>query len=374
MSSAIEARLEWSSAAAHHVDRLILPPSALLADGRWAAAGRRLEAGSVTMEAQPWCQPAGREIAQVPRAHFRLRAQPVPGRYYPRMAFADLAQGPRDLQPVRLLAMDDAQCQVQPNHPLAPWQPRLILATTAYAPAPGLRMADLFEGPGLQVPPQDPAAAYFQGDALLRQDDADDARFYTQPRLVHHLDGACRQQVRALYGRFLAPGSRVLDLMGSWDSHLPEDLPDLFVAGLGMNSAELAANPLLAERVVKDLNQRAGLPWGNAQFDLVVCTASVEYLLQPHAVLAEVRRVLRPGGRCVVSFSDRWFPAKAIQVWGQLHPFERSALVLSLFQSAGFTDLHTESLRGLARPEDDKYADQRAYADPLFAVWGSTPA
>ncbi|MEW6677548.1 MAG: methyltransferase domain-containing protein [Pseudomonadota bacterium] len=368
----IEARLEWSSQVATHVDRLILPDSALLASGRWAEAGRRLQAGEtvVALDALPWCQPAGLSLAQVPLAHFRLRDAPVPGRCYPRMAFSDLAQGPRDLQPVRLLEVTEGHCRVDPNHPLAACQPQLTLAATAMMPAPGQRMAELFDGPGLQVPPQTSAMAYFGPGALERQDDGEDARFYAEPRFVQHLDGACRGAIRALYGRFLAPGSRVLDLMASWDSHLPEALADLFVAGLGMNGAELEANERLSERVVKDLNQRAGLPWGDAQFDGVVCTASIEYLLRPGAVLAEVRRVLRPGGICLVTFSDRWFPTKAIQVWSQLHPFERSALVLSLFREAGFTDLHTESLRGLARPEDDKYSDQRRCADPLFAIWG----
>jgi len=369
----IEARLEWTSPVARHVDRLILPASALQASGRWAEAGRQLREGApaVALDALPWCQPVGREMAVVPRSRFRLAAEPVPGRYYPRMAFADLAQGPRDLQPVRLLAVADGQLRVDPNHPLAAHQPQLTLASTPFSPAPGQRLAELFEGPGLQVPPADPMTAYFGPDALQRQDEADDAQFYDQTRLVHHLDAHCRQHIRQLYGRFLKPGGRVLDLMASWESHLPETPEDVFVAGLGMNPAELEANPRLSERVVKDLNQRAGLPWGEGQFDLVVCTASIEYLLEPRHILTEAYRVLAPGGQCVVSFSDRWFPTKAIQVWSQLHPFERSALVLSLIQTAGFTDLHTESLRGLARPEDDKYADQRKVADPMFAVWGS---
>jgi len=33
--------------------------------------------------------------------------------------------------------------------------------------------------------------------------------------------------------------------------------------------------------------------------------------------------------------------------------------------------LETWSLRGLARPADDKYAAQSADADPVYAVWGS---
>ncbi len=367
----IEARLEWSSPMARHVDRLVLREGALQASGRWAAAGATLaEMPEARLDASPWCQPAGLPLAGMPHGHFRLRAEPVPGRFYPRMAFADLAQGPRDLHPVRLLACDDERLSVDPNHPLAGRMPQLVLRKSDAEPAPGPRMADLFEGPGLQQPPADPARAYFSLHDLSRADEAPDGQFYAGPRLVHHLDAVCRREISRLYARFLRPGMRVLDLMSSWSSHLPGEPADLFVAGLGMNEAELAANERLSERVVKDLNTRDGLPWGDACFDLVVCAASIEYLIRPQGVMAEIRRVLRPGGMCVVTFSDRWFPPKAIRVWGELHPFERQALVLSLFVEAGFSNLHTESLRGLARPSDDKYAEQRAYADPLFAVWG----
>ena len=79
--------------------------------------------------------------------------------------------------------------------------------------------------------------------------------------------------------------------------------------------------------------------------------------------------MLRPGGLVAVSFSDRWFPTKAIAVWSRLHEFERLGLVLHLLHHAGFTGLHTESRRGLPRPADDKYAAERASADPLFAAW-----
>jgi SAM-dependent methyltransferase len=287
------------------------------------------------------------------------------------MVFADLAQGPRDLHPVRLLDCDGSRVVVDPNHPLAAFAPQLVLRRGEREPAPGPRMADLFEGPGLQHPPADAGQAYFSLEDLSRQDESGDELFYEQPRFVHHLDAVCRGEISRLYARFLRPGMRVLDLMASWDSHLPAEPRELFVAGLGMNEAELAANPRLSERVVKNLNARDGLPWGDACFDLVLCTASIEYLIRPQGVMREVRRVLRPGGVCVVAYSDRWFPPKAIRVWGEMHPFERQALVLSLFLEADFGDLGTESLRGLPRPADDKYAEQRATADPLFAVWGS---
>jgi SAM-dependent methyltransferase len=368
---AFEARLHWQCDLAIHQDRLRVNDNALLADGRWSNAGKAArELGRVELDPAPWLQPTGQPVADLPMADFRLRQHPVAGRFYPRMAFASLAQGGRDMRPARVQGVAEGRLQVDSNHPLAAWSPRLDLIPVEAAAAQGVRLAELFDGPGMQHPPASLHIAYLHDGGLGRQDDAQDAAFYAAPRLVHHLDRACRGEIAALYGRFLRPGARVLDLMSSWESHLPPE-PEVFVAGLGMNAEELAANPRLGERVVKDLNDRTGLPWADGQFDLVVCTASIEYLVKPSGVMREARRVLRPGGQCVITFSDRWFPPKAIRVWSEIHPFERLGLVLGLLAEAGFTDLHSETLRGLARPEEDRI--ERAWADPLFAAWGVRP-
>lgn len=372
--AALEVGLTWSVDGASHRDRLVLADSAFLADGRWAkAAARARSEGMAELDAAPWCQPAGMAPVELPPSRFRMRAAPIPGRFYPRIAFPDLAQGPRDMRPARLLSVAPGTLCVDPNHPLSALSARLTIQPTELEPAPGFRMQTLFDGPGMQRPPGDPATSYFQLEGFARGDEASDGRFYGQPRITHHMDAACRGEITRLYGRFLRSGMRVLDLMSSWVSHLPESPDAAHVAGLGMNREELAANSRLAERVVKDLNERSDLPWGDACFDLVVCTASIEYLLRPREVMAEVWRVLKPGGRCVMAFSDRWFPDKAIRVWGELHPFERLGMALSLLSDAGFHEMGTETLRGVKRPEDDKYADQRAYSDPLFAAWGGKP-
>ena len=87
------------------------------------------------------------------------------------------------------------------------------------------------------------------------------------------------------------------------------------VAGLGMNEVELSKNDTLTEYCVNDLNVDPKLPYGDKQFDLVLCAMSIDYLTHPRKILQESARVLRPGGKVAISFSDRVFGTKAVSVW-----------------------------------------------------------
>jgi SAM-dependent methyltransferase len=87
----------------------------------------------------------------------------------------------------------------------------------------------------------------------------------------------------------------VLDLMSSWVSHFRT--PPAALTVLGMNEVELARNAMATERVVHDLNADPTLPFPTASFDAAVCCVSVDDLVRPVAVFAEVARVLVPGGR-----------------------------------------------------------------------------
>lgn len=368
--AAVEADLTWEGGGARHRDRLVMPEAALEADGALIRARAVLDgSGEAEIDPARWILPSGLEPRLLPATAFRLGLQPIPGRFYPRLAFMGLAEGSRDLRPCRLVASDPEGLHVDLDHPLAGRPVRLMLRRIAQDAA-RTRFVQLFDGPGMQVPPADAALCYLPEGALTRQDETQDAGFYARPRFVQHLDAVCRAEIARLYARFLHPGMRVLDLMSSWVSHLPDTPADLEVTGLGMNAEELAANPRLNARIVHDLNAEPRLPFAAAAFDRVICTASVEYLTRPQVVFAEVRRVLRPGGRFLVTFSDRWFPPKAIRVWSALHPFERLGLVLWLLREAGYADLHGETLRGLKRPEDDPYIGERDDSDPLFAAWG----
>ena len=189
--------------------------------------------------------------------------------------------------------------------------------------------------------------------------------------MVHHLDDTALDMVRQFYNRFMKDEMRVLDLMSSWDTHLPSNLSYKQVAGVGLNRYELDKNQILSDRIVQDLNLNPTLNFPDNHFDIAVCTVSVEYLSDPDSVFAEVARTLRPEGAFLVVFSNRWFEPKVIGIWKELHEFERMGLVLEYFyRTDALGNLQTYSVRGLKRPRHDKYYGQLPYSDPVYAVWG----
>ena len=169
----------------------------------------------------------------------------------------------------------------------------------------------------------------------------------------------------------MTKANRILDLMSSWQSHLPQNFENTTVMGLGMNREELRLNPRLDQSLVHDLNQDPELPFEEETFDTVICSLSIEYLLQPVKVLREVGRILVPGGLFLISFSNRWFPPKVIRTWTKLQEFERTGMVMQwLKEASGFRSLETTSLRELPRPWDDRYRKMSPFSDPIYAVWG----
>jgi SAM-dependent methyltransferase len=85
--------------------------------------------------------------------------------------------------------------------------------------------------------------------------------------------------------------------------------------------------------------------------------------------MAEVARVLRPDGLCVVSFSNRWFPEKVTRIWQQLHEFERLGYVLEIMQTC-FHELTSTTFRNWPRASDDPHYFEKKVSDPLYLVTG----
>lgn len=309
---------------------------------------------------------------------------PMLYRYYPSaVASKGLNVDPRDFKPFRIMSMEGGNMTGDCNHPLAKYF--LTLSATIVDCLEPKKEAVQEEtrkkhigqmvgnrGPGMQVPFEFGKPSYFADYPFKREDEADDTEFYKEPRMVNHLDATAAAEITKLYSELLDEKSEVLDLMSSWHSHLSDDLSLSHVTGLGMNQEELEANKQLSDFTVQDLNMYQLLPYKEDQFDATICTASIEYLTYPLKIMTEVARVTKPGGKFVVTFSERWFPTKAITLWPQLHPFERMQLVLEYFSDSElFTDLNTYSKRGLPRPKDDQYFKQIKTSDPIYAIWGT---
>lgn len=198
----------------------------------------------------------------------------------------------------------------------------------------------------------------FPAGFFARADESPDEQFYGPPRLVTHLDAGAVSAVGELYDDLAITGD-VLDLCSSWISHFR--IPPAHLVALGMNQVELERNPDAAEWVIHDLNADPRLPFGDASFDAATCCVSVDYLVRPIEVFADVARTLRPGGPFVCTFSNRCFPTKAIRGWLATDDESHLATVAEYFRrSHGWDDVTIE------RRTPPEHA-----GDPLFAVWAS---
>lgn len=176
---------------------------------------------------------------------------------------------------------------------------------------------------------------------FARIDETEDALAFARP----HLSPPDESQARALMRVFrplLPEGGHVLDLLAGAHTTLPEGAAFGSVTGLGLNAAELEANPRLSCRLVQDLNNDPVLPFGDAVFDACLITHAVEYLIKPVSVFAEIARVLKPGGVCIVAFARTAVPTKSIAIWRHHGDGDRARLVELYFSlGEGFGDAET---------------------------------
>ncbi len=211
----------------------------------------------------------------------------------------------------------------------------------------------------------------YGGSAFARADEGSDSVFYANARFVSHLDEVALATVEQLIGSLVKqPAPVILDLMASWDSHIPDTIRPSKVVGLGLNHEELDTNPKLTETVIQDINANPRLPFPDNAFDIVLNTVSVDYITKPFDVFHEVARVLKPGGQFIVIFSNRMFPEKAVKIWRQSGDQERIIMVEDFFEDVpafGKTSIFTS--QGKPRPQGDKYAEVSRYSDPVFAIY-----
>jgi SAM-dependent methyltransferase len=315
----------------------------------------------------------------LPRSHFRpddgTGCTPGYGRFYPLRCFAGLPL-PSGRKPAfgRIIGLDETRMTLDLNHPLAgkPLDLEIRCHPVIGQPRPDNHPARSLTallcdgGPGMQDRLAGGETDFRDGHPFARLDEGDDAAFFREPSLTPYWGRPALQQVSQLYRHLIRPGERVLDLMAGVHSPLQEAaIDDLSVTCAGLNRIELAHNPVCHERRTLNVNRDLPLPWPERHFDTVLIHAAIEYVTRPAVLLDEIHRLLKPGGRLIISFSDHWVEAKVIRIWPRLFPFERSGLLLAwLRRQGGFTNLHASSVRGVpagpSSPEQD---------EPVHAVW-----
>lgn len=96
----------------------------------------------------------------------------------------------------------------------------------------------------------------------------------------------------------------VLEVAVGTGLNLPEYPLDSRVTGIDLSPEMLELARRRISRSGHDVDLRTGdaqdLPFDDASFDVVVCTYSLCNIPDPAAAIAEMRRVLRPGGRLVL--------------------------------------------------------------------------
>ena len=204
-------------------------------------------------------------------------------------------------------------------------------------------------------------AETFPPEFFRRIDETDDELFYSQPRLVVHIDDGAINKVGQIFSRLLPQNGAILDLMSSWRSHVPDQVRPARLVGLGMNRPEMEDNPALTEIVIHNLNQNPVLPFADSDFDGAVVTVSIQYMTRPVEIFRGVAKVLKPGAPFIVSFSNRMFPTKAVAIWHSLSEFDRVRLVSRYFQESGnFENMEVIDMSAPTEPP----------SDPIWAVVG----
>jgi arsenite methyltransferase len=191
------------------------------------------------------------------------------------------------------------------------------------------------------------------------------------------------------------PGERVLDI-GSGPGYLAAALAER----VGRSGTVCAIDPspsmnALAERrttglpqVTVDVGDALALPFAEGDFDAAVATQVYEYVADMPAALAELRRVLRPGGRALIldtdwdslvwHVADRALQARVIAAWEEHLAHPRLPRVLGgLLRQAGFavTGVHVVPLLAVGYAPDT-FA---AHSEGMIAAFvagrrGLTPA
>jgi SAM-dependent methyltransferase len=195
----------------------------------------------------------------------------------------------------------------------------------------------------------------YEESDFKRYDEDDDGVFYSQARLVTHIDDSSIKRLTDYYGSELPRKGRILDMCTSWKSFYPSEVEEavrekeLEVFGVGLNAAEMKVNGVFGDAEhwrVLDLNKaphdvRSGWQGKDLKFDAVTCVVSIDYLNKPLEVCKNLLEATNEGGKVHLVISNRCFPNKVVRRWMELSEQSRLEFVggkLSIVSGVVHTD------------------------------------
>ena len=129
-------------------------------------------------------------------------------------------------------------------------------------------------------------------------------------------------------------------------------VPGAGLAGVDLSPAMLAvARRRLVDRAVLVAADAAHLPFPDCGFDLVLSTSALHYWLDPAAGLAEIARVLEPGGRVAITdWCDDYLACKVADLLLRIlepahHQTYGSGDCERMLRDAGFGGIRVERYR-----------------------------
>lgn len=142
----------------------------------------------------------------------------------------------------------------------------------------------------------------------------------------------------------IATGERILEIgfgHGRTLERAARANPGARFAGIDHADDMVALLARRARRLIDEgrLEVRAGdsraLPWPDATFDGAFAVHTIYFWRQPERDLAEIRRVLRPGGRLLLGFRERT-PQVEAALPAEVYTLRSAAEVAALASGAGF--------------------------------------
>lgn len=164
----------------------------------------------------------------------------------------------------------------------------------------------------------------------------------------------------------------ILDI-GCYDCYLFEQLMDVMdldesnLYGLDLSSSRLSLARQRLSKVNLVQGDAENLPWQSGKFDVVICSETLEHLLDPAGAIAEMERVLTENGLLILTV-----PSKHTQFISYPNPLTWLEAMISIRYPAVLPPFHN-----LYRPDSEDTVVHRAFSfaeieELLRAGWHNT--